>query len=544
MSLSEYIYSDMSWWVYDLFDIMDSELSEEYEIHITGHEYHRIMLESAMGRSSYCKHIKFSPVEHKIPISEKYSFACQVNEKYSVLSRTPRACIALSCENVAEFEGLGLEDVEFTKEASDYAIAKEGQTPRGSYKYCIFISERNFTERSGGVSYLHVTKESLAAVIDYLNTYQLRIETIKEIFDMMSKRQLEDEARLEFEAFSLEEYRVHMSGLPDVLESGKSYPVKLKVFPKCLPDPGVVINVSDSNVLYYAKGESTAGDECQAKIFVRDKIGNEYCSFEVRVIKHNYVSNITLVLPATEVDVGESMVFKTILTPMEAEDADEVKYTVSDESVAVMTGKNELYALAPGRFCLTVSTSRVCKRAFISVIPRLTGISLPAENLRMQLNCDAILECVPVPANASPAPQVTWSCSNESVVTVAPTSAYGVTIKARGFGTAVVTCSVKGTGIKKQIKISVPKSGCYVATAVYGSYDCPQVWVLRRYRDEYLAKRRLGRLFIKAYYATSPKAVAMFGKTKWFNKLWRKILDKKVRSLEEKGFDNKPYYGD
>ena len=25
--------------------------------------------------------------------------------------------------------------------------------------------------------------------------------------------------------------------------------------------------------------------------------------------------------------------------------------------------------------------------------------------------------------------------------------------------------------------------GCYVATAVYGSYDCPQVWTLRRYRD-------------------------------------------------------------
>ena len=25
--------------------------------------------------------------------------------------------------------------------------------------------------------------------------------------------------------------------------------------------------------------------------------------------------------------------------------------------------------------------------------------------------------------------------------------------------------------------------GCYVATAVYGSYDCPQVWTLRRYRE-------------------------------------------------------------
>ena len=33
-------------------------------------------------------------------------------------------------------------------------------------------------------------------------------------------------------------------------------------------------------------------------------------------------------------------------------------------------------------------------------------------------------------------------------------------------------------------EISNPSSGpCYVATAVYGSYDCPEVWTLRRFRD-------------------------------------------------------------
>ena len=30
--------------------------------------------------------------------------------------------------------------------------------------------------------------------------------------------------------------------------------------------------------------------------------------------------------------------------------------------------------------------------------------------------------------------------------------------------------------------------GCYVATCVYGSYDCPQVWTLRRFRDNTLAE--------------------------------------------------------
>ncbi|MDR0918559.1 MAG: hypothetical protein LBM93_04840 [Oscillospiraceae bacterium] len=35
-----------------------------------------------------------------------------------------------------------------------------------------------------------------------------------------------------------------------------------------------------------------------------------------------------------------------------------------------------------------------------------------------------------------------------------------------------------------------PNSGrCYIATAVYGSYDCPEVWTLRRFRDYILAPK-------------------------------------------------------
>ena len=49
-------------------------------------------------------------------------------------------------------------------------------------------------------------------------------------------------------------------------------------------------------------------------------------------------------------------------------------------------------------------------------------------------------------------------------------------------------------------------NGCYVATAVYGSYDCPQVWTLRRYRDYTLAETWYGRAFIRTYYAISPRS--------------------------------------
>ena len=84
-------------------------------------------------------------------------------------------------------------------------------------------------------------------------------------------------------------------------------------------------------------------------------------------------------------------------------------------------------------------------------------------------------------------------------------------------------------------------SGCYIATAIYGSYDCPSVWILRRYRDNRLAKSFLGRTFIRCYYAVSPTVVCIFGKKKWFNRFWKKRLDKFVIKLQDAGYEDSPY---
>ena len=83
--------------------------------------------------------------------------------------------------------------------------------------------------------------------------------------------------------------------------------------------------------------------------------------------------------------------------------------------------------------------------------------------------------------------------------------------------------------------------GCYVATAVYGSYDCPEVWTLRRYRDDVLASTWYGRAFVRTYYAVSPTLVKWFGHTEWFKNLWRDKLDYMVDSLKRKGFKDTPY---
>lgn len=84
--------------------------------------------------------------------------------------------------------------------------------------------------------------------------------------------------------------------------------------------------------------------------------------------------------------------------------------------------------------------------------------------------------------------------------------------------------------------LSVPtektQEGCYIATAVYGSYDAPEVRVLRKFRDSKLLPYLPGRIFVKIYYAISPTIIKYFGNNILFVSLCRKSLNKLIKFLQ------------
>lgn len=100
------------------------------------------------------------------------------------------------------------------------------------------------------------------------------------------------------------------------------------------------------------------------------------------------------------------------------------------------------------------------------------------------------------------------------------------------------TCHDLRTAIQPSQK---KQGGCYIATCVYGSYDCPPVWSLRRFRDELLLAHPFGRAFVKTYYAISPTMVKKFGHTVWFNTLFRSLLNPLVCYLNRHGISSDAY---
>ena len=75
--------------------------------------------------------------------------------------------------------------------------------------------------------------------------------------------------------------------------------------------------------------------------------------------------------------------------------------------------------------------------------------------------------------------------------------------------------------------------GCYIATAVYGSYDSPEVIILRRFRDNVLQRHWWGRLFVRIYYFVSPPIAKWLKNTTSINSFVRRILNWFVFMIKE-----------
>ncbi len=74
-------------------------------------------------------------------------------------------------------------------------------------------------------------------------------------------------------------------------------------------------------------------------------------------------------------------------------------------------------------------------------------------------------------------------------------------------------------------------SGCFIATAAYGTPLAPEVDALRSFRDVVLLPTPMGRLATRAYYAVSPPIAAVVAKSRPARNMIRYFLSRLAKRL-------------
>jgi len=89
-----------------------------------------------------------------------------------------------------------------------------------------------------------------------------------------------------------------------------------------------------------------------------------------------------------------------------------------------------------------------------------------------------------------------------------------------------IICRRCSTDILKSVKCSCgcvndltmetmrePDKGCFIATAACGNPNAPEVLVLSHFRDRWLQRSQIGRLFVRIYYSISPTPAAVIAQS-------------------------------
>jgi hypothetical protein len=103
----------------------------------------------------------------------------------------------------------------------------------------------------------------------------------------------------------------------------------------------------------------------------------------------------------------------------------------------------------------------------------------------------------------------------------------GIEVLNRGIAKYVQIAEKEGVEELNNIDVNNVKfksSGCFIATAVYGSPYANEVIILKEFRDKWLLNFRLGKSFVAFYYWISPPIANQIAKRKILKEITKSIL--------------------
>ena len=77
-------------------------------------------------------------------------------------------------------------------------------------------------------------------------------------------------------------------------------------------------------------------------------------------------------------------------------------------------------------------------------------------------------------------------------------------------------------------------TGCFIATAAFGTPFAEEINVLRNWRDDYLLKNRLGTIFVHSYYKLSPPLADNIRRSDTKRSWTRKLLAPFIKILKNR----------
>lgn len=392
---------------------LDNEIFDDYQIDFYGNLYQYKLLLSTSSKSEFCKEICFHEIESLYSQIDLLKRLSVISEQNNIVVKKPDDIVIYNPANISIPHEAGFKIVDSPK--ADIGIFNDPSEVPSTVRIPIIIAERISLQHLGGRAYYTIPQNDLSLFWDYIALEYNTRPLIAEYSTALRYTKLTTAQKVELDSIKSNTPQYYIGDIPASLDKGTTSSIKFASFP---------LNA------YTIKSENSNIVSCNADSIIAHEGGTTFISIlnddnevvaqkQISVICHQYVEEIRLIPRFEYLKRSERNRIDVIITPLNAEDANQLTWNISNPNIIQVDESGNIIALENGKATITVSGFITSAALVVEVKPALQNLSFSQQLLRLKTGETFILECNVTPSDA-PTENLTWELDNKTIASINP----------------------------------------------------------------------------------------------------------------------------
>lgn len=392
---------------------LDNEIFDDYQIDFYGKFYpYKLLLKSA-SKSEFCKEIRFHEIESLYKPKELVERLSAISEQNSISVEKPRVITVYNSSALSIPQSSCLIAAESPK--ADIGIFADPGEIISTVRIPVVISDDLSYQVLNGRVYYFIPQAEMPFFWEYITLEYITLPLIEEYTTALRYVKLSACQKAELASMKSNAPSYYIGDIPASMDKGASTPVEFSSFPPA----AFSLRSENSDILSCRADTITAHDGGTTFISIINRNNEVVAQKQISVIKHQYVEEIRLIPRFEYLKRSERNRIDVIITPLNAEDANRLTWSISNPSIIQVDESGNVIALENGKATITVSGVTASASLVIEVKPSLQSISFSQQSVRLKSGETYILECNVSPSDA-PTENLTWELDNKTIASINP----------------------------------------------------------------------------------------------------------------------------
>jgi len=447
-------------WAYQLLEATERELNDDFRLTVVGEEFETAFLNDMQNDYDACVSYEQEKFQIAYSVEQRYQIIRELSIKYGASIDTANYRMPVYSDVSVEIP----EDMAVEAGIENAALYITGSKDvvnnnMGGNRVKIFVLVSNISKVTciGNMQYVWEVEENrLSSVVQMIIERFVKVPLIVDVARSLEtkKTSFDGEDREKLALATEIDMFVHVDEMPD-LEVGEVYEPQFRTTPAGELLPPLRMVSLNPNVI--AVDGSTLVAQEIGKTVIEFYKAEEIIPFarqEICTYKDNFVQQIILSVEEKKMGTGKEQQIGLSVFPEDAEDSKQVKWSVDNESIAVVDDQGKITSKAAGVVQVTASTMKVNEVIEIRVMPNISEIVLSCKKVELYVGETQNIEIQTTPQEVF-CDETEWKTSDKSVAIIEKTDDGSEIIRATGIGECQLTCIAKEGGCQAKCNVLV-----------------------------------------------------------------------------------------